>query len=420
LLENHRQTTLFYQFLGSHSLLIGLLPFYLPVYLWGVGLNLAHITLLIGISGLSFCAALSAWQPLSRRLSLKRLMCITFILELLLVASTFFASEAWYAVASLGIANGLYNGFFWTTQRTLFLQLLGANDTGRRFGNFQIFVTVFLKIGILIGGWSLDAGGLPWLLMLSAVIGGLSSLWFLLKANSNSLHDHSSNGNATDDYASNDSAINDYESSATSEGGNPSIGLNQALAYKDKHHSRPVFIVDGFFLFLESHYWTLSLFMLAEENYAKFGVIVVLLALIFALLFFLIKNTIDTYAVGLVFRIAVLLYALSWVLRCFVSNELRSSILLLLLLVITFCSSFFRLAFNKRFFDIAAANNGVGYLLMKSYQSQFVLGCGFIFISFVLWLTGSTSLDALTPMYLAAAALSFVYLLYRLNTSANR
>ncbi len=384
-MENHRQTILFYQFLGSHSLLIGLLPFYLPVFLWGVGLNLAHITLLIGISGLSFCAALSAWQPLSRTLSLKRLMGITFVLELLLVASTFFASNALWAICLIGITNGFYNGFFWTTQRTLFLQLLGANDTGKRYGNFQIFVTVFLKIGILIGGWSLDAGGLPWLLLLSAIIGGLSSWWFLVKASDTSLHD-----------------AND-------------ISLFQALAYKDKHRSRPVFLVDGFFLFLESHYWTLSLFMLAEENYAKFGVIVVVLALLFALLFFLIKNTIDTIAVGLVFRIAVVLYALSWVLRCLVSNELSSSILLLLLLVITFCSSFFRLAFNKRFFDIAAANNGVGYLLIKSYQSQSFLGCGFILISMLLWMSGTTSLAALTPMYLAAACLSFVYLLYRLH-----
>lgn len=384
-MENHRQTILFYQFLGSHSLLIGLLPFYLPVFLWGVGLNLAHITLLIGISGLSFCAALSAWQPLSRTLSLKRLMVITFVLELLLVASTFFASNALWAICLIGITNGFYNGFFWTTQRTLFLQLLGANDTGKRYGNFQIFVTVFLKIGILIGGWSLDAGGLPWLLLLSAIIGGLSSWWFLVKASNTPLHD-----------------INH-------------IGLFQALAYKDKHRSRPVFLADGFFLFLESHYWTLSLFMLAEENYAKFGVIVVVLALLFALLFFLIKNTIDTIAVGLVFRIAVVLYALSWVLRCFVSNELSSSILLLLLLVITFCSSFFRLAFNKRFFDIAAANNGVGYLLIKSYQSQSFLGCGFILISMLLWIAGTTSLAALTPMYLAAAGLSFVYLLYRLK-----
>lgn len=384
-MENHRQTILFYQFLGSHSLLIGLLPFYLPVFLWGVGLNLAHITLLIGISGLSFCVALSAWQPLSRTLSLKRLMVITFGLELLLVASTFFASNALWAICLIGITNGFYNGFFWTTQRTLFLQLLGANDTGKRYGNFQIFVTVFLKIGILIGGWSLDAGGLPWLLLLSAIIGGLSSWWFLLKASNTPLHD-----------------VND-------------IGLFLALAYKDKHRSRPVFLADGFFLFLESHYWTLSLFMLAEQNYAKFGVIVVVLALLFALLFFLIKNTIDTIAVGLVFRIAVVLYALSWVLRCFVSNELSSSILLLLLLVITFCSSFFRLAFNKRFFDIAAANNGVGYLLIKSYQSQSFLGCGFILISMLLWIAGTTSLAALTPMYLAAAGLSFVYLLYRLK-----
>ncbi len=312
-------------------------------------------------------------------------MGLTFALECLLVATTFFASSATLAIVVLGIANGLYNGFFWTTQRTLFLQLLGRNDTGKRYGNFQIFVTVFLKIGILIGGWSLEAGGLPWLLALSAIISALSAWWFYRHAQTQPLHDTTA------------------------------VGFVKALGYDDKHHSRWVFGVDGFFLFLESHYWTLSLFMLADENYTRFGVIVVVLALLFGLLFYLIKNTIDTIAVGLVFRVAVFLYAASWIMRCFVSNELSSSVLMLLLLLITFCSSFFRLAFNKRFFDIAQANNGVEYLVIKSYQSQFYLGCGFIIIALVLGLSKQTGVDSLTPMYLIAGVASFIYLLYRLH-----
>ncbi len=312
-------------------------------------------------------------------------MGLTFALECLLVATTFFASSATLAIVVLGIVNGFYNGFFWTTQRTLFLQLLGRNDTGKRYGNFQIFVTVFLKIGILIGGWSLEAGGLPWLLALSAIISALSAWWFYRHAQTQPLHDTTA------------------------------VGFVKALGYDDKHHSRWVFGVDGFFLFLESHYWTLSLFMLADENYTRFGVIVVVLALLFGLLFYLIKNTIDTIAVGLVFRVAVFLYAASWIMRCFVTNELSSSVLMLLLLLITFCSSFFRLAFNKRFFDIAQANNGVEYLVIKSYQSQFYLGCGFIITALVLGLSKQTGVDSLTPMYLIAGVASFIYLLYRLH-----
>lgn len=385
-LDNSRQPLLFYQFLGSHSLLIGLLPFYLPVYLWGMGFNLAHISLLIGISGLSFCAALTQWQHLSRTLSLKKLLCITFALEILLVVSTFLTGFGTFAIVLIAIANGLYNGFFWTTQRTLFLQLLGNNDSGKRYGNFQIFVTVFLKVGILIGGWLLDAGGLPWLLALSAVIGGISSWWFYRCASPEALQLH------------------------------PIVSLKDALTFRDTRGSKPVFIADGFFLFLESHYWTLSLFMLADENFAKLGFIVVILAIVFGVLFFLIKNTIDAFAVSIVFRASVFLYAISWVARGFVTDSLSTQALLILLLIVTFCSSFFRLAFNKRFFDIAQSTSGVGYLLIKSYLSQFYLGLGFIATAILLMTMNTTTLKAVIPLYWIAAVFSFVYLSYRRNS----
>lgn len=340
---------------------------------------------MIGVSGLSFCVALSSWQHLSKALSLPTLMCLTFALECALVGCTLFASTAMVAIVALGFANGLYNGFFWTTQRTLFLQLLGQNDTGKRYGNFQIFVTVFLKIGILVGGWLLDAGGLPWLLGLSVIIACGSSWWFYQHAQPYPLHK------------------------------TPRVGFLQALKYQDKHRSRAVFFTDGFFLFLESHYWTLSLFIIANQNFARFGIIVVVLALLFGLLFYLIKNAIDTLAVSWVFRAAVYLYALSWVLRCFISEDLNPTALVLMLVVVTFCSSFFRLAFNKRFFDIAQSNNGVGYLIIKSYQSQFFLGCGFIATAILLTLTGHTGAESLTLLYAVAAPGSIVYLRYRLK-----
>lgn len=382
-MDNSRQPSLFYQFLGSHSLLIGFLPFYLPVYLWGKGYNLAQISLLIGLSGLSFCAALTLWQHLSRRLPLKTLLCITFALEILLVASAFSAGLNLAGLVFIAVANGLYNGFFWTTQRTLFLQLLGNNDSGKRYGNFQIFVTVFLKAGILIGGWLLDAGGLLWLLTLSAVVSGASCIWFYRRASHDVLHT------------------------------TPVISLKSALLFSDKRRSRPVFITDGFFLFLESHYWTLSLFMLADENYAKLGLIVVVLAIVFGVLFYLIKNTIDAYAVSVIFRLSVFLYALSWVARCYATDELGTQTLMLLLLVVTFCSSFFRLAFNKRFFDIAQSTSGVSYLLVKSYISQFYLGLGFCATAAMLWLVDVSTMQALTTIYWIAAIASFLYLFYR-------
>jgi len=305
-----------------------------------------------------------------------------------MVASAFLVGHGILGLLLIAVANGLYNGFFWTTQRTLFLQLLGTNDAGKRYGNFQIFVTIFLKIGflkigILVGGWLLDAGGLPWLLALSAIVGGLSSWWFYQRASREVFHQQNI------------------------------ISFKSALNYKDTRGSKPVFVADGFFLFLESHYWTLSLFMLTDENFATLGVIVVVLAVVFGVLFYLIKNTIDAFAVSMVFRVSVVLYAISWFTRGFVSKELSTQSLLVLLLVITFCSSFFRLAFNKRFFDIAQTTSGIEYLLVKSYLSQFYLGLGFIATALILWMSDATSLQALTPIYWIAAIGSFVYLWYR-------
>ena len=354
-----------------------------------MGFNLAHISLLIGVSGISFCGALHLWQRLSSTLSLKTLLCATFALEIVLVASTFLVGFGTVAIVLIGVANGLYNGFFWTTQRTLFLQLLGANDAGKRYGNFQIFVTVFLKVGILVGGWLLDAGGLPWLLALSVLVGGGSSWWFYQTTNKEPLHSQ------------------------------PFVGLKQALRFQDTRGSKPVFLADGFFLFLESHYWTLSLFMLADENFAKLGFIVVVLAIVFGVLFFLIKNTIDVFAVAMVFRVSVLLYAVSWIARGFVSQELNTQTLMLMLLIVTFCSSFFRLAFNKRFFDIAQSTSGVEYLLIKSYLSQFYLGAGFIATSAALWAIDATTVSTLTPAYGLAAIMSLVYLRYRGESVTN-
>ncbi len=375
----------FYQFLGCHSLLIGLLPFYLPVFLWGNGHGLAQICLLIGVSGLSFCAALKFWQPLSTRRSTAWLFSLTFGLECLLVAIAITQFQNTPYLIALGICNGVYNAFFWTTQRTLFLQILGGNDSGRQYGNFQIFVSVFLKLGILVGGWLLARDGALALLLISALLGLIATFWFYRFDNSVPLHS------------------------------NEPISLKQSLMFKDKHNSRAIFVADGFFLFLESHVWSLSLFIIAEEDYARFGVVVVVLAVVFGLLFYVLKNTIDRIAGQFVFRLAVLLYGASWLLRIFADNGLPAQILLILLVCITFCSSFFRLAFNKRFFDIAGTQQGVRYLLIKSYITQFWLGIGFLLLAAVLW--GSNISDTLvfTLMYVSASILSLIYLGYRLR-----
>jgi len=371
----------FYEFLGLHSFLIGLFPFFLPVYLWQHGLDLVGLSVLLGFSGLGFCIALTAWQKLTATISVGRLAALSFLFELFLIGAVYLFVRDDISVAGIvivGLLNGTYNAFFWTTQRTLFAGQIHDNDAGRKFGNFQIFVTIILKIGILAGGLLLDRGGLIWLLGLSAVISLIGS--FLL------LRHHGTNNTlATIDY----------------------VSFKESLSFKDQRGSRPVFMVDGIFLYLESHFWTVSLFLFVEEDFAQLGLIVVILALVFSVLFFLIKNSIDRVSVDIVYRWAVGVYILSWVLRYFFNSSI------VLLIVITFCSSFFRLAFNKRFFDVVKGSGGLSYLVVKSYTSQFWLAIGFLGFALANWLFDVNQLAGLSHSYLIATVLAFTYLLYR-------
>ncbi len=371
----------FYEFLGLHSFLIGLLPFFLPVYLWQNGLGLVELCVLLGFSGIGFCLALSAWQILAARISVGRLVACSFVLELCLIGSVYvFASDEinTAGIMTIGLLNGFYNAFFWTTQRTLFAGQLGENDTGRKFGNFQIFVTIILKIGILVGGFLLDHGGLVWLLSLSALI-SLAGAWRLVT------------------HSGADKRLPTISK----------VSLTDSLTFKDRRGSRPVFLIDGIFLYLESHFWTVSLFLFVQEDFARLGLIVVVLALVFSVLFLLIKNSIDRVSVEIVYRWAVVVYALSWALR----YTFDSSIVLLI--VITFCSSFFRLAFNKRFFDVVTGGGGLSYLLVKSYASQFWLVIGFFLFGGSIWLLEVNQHSGLGFAYLLATFLAFTYLLYR-------
>jgi hypothetical protein len=400
--NSQRSPLFFYQFLGVHSFLIGLLPFFLPVYLWKHGIGIPGLCLLIGVSGLSFVAALNPWQHIWYRWKPQKLISLTFAFELFLVATVGWFSmipgaalfdsadnsqlpfkDALLALFVIGIANGIYNAFFWTTQRSLFIQQLGNNDSGKQYGNFQIFVTVFLKIGILLGGLLLDFGGFLWLLGLSAGTGFAASSYLSKKAYS---------------------ALTDQSSKIT---------LKQSLRYKDNHGSRPIFAIDGLFLYLESHFWTLSLFLIVREDYSRLGIAVIILAVVFAVLFYLIKNRIDQLAVGKVFKAAVWLYSASWLLRFTLDDNSEGAGYLIALVLITFCSSFFRLAFNKRFFDVARKTGAVDYLLLKSYSSQTYLGLFYIILGAALTFAPFDHLQTLQYLYAGAAVLSLAYLKYK-------
>ena len=369
--------TRFYQFLGAHSFLIGLLPFFIPVYLWRAGFGLAQLSVLLGVSGLSFCAVLGIWQTIARSWPITRLIALTFVLELALIVLLSQLGSSLLSLLPLAIINGVYNAFFWTTQRSLFIGITSQYDTGRQYGNFQIFVTVFLKIGLLAGGLLLDAGGIHWLVLLSAIVGLASSLWFY--------------------QVIADTPLDQFETT----------NLRQSFGYKDVQHSRRIFLIDGLFLYLESHFWTLSLFLLVKQDYSRLGFTVVVLALVFSVLFFAIKNIIDKYSGAIVYSVAVVLYAASWILRAIINPDTSMQWILIALVLITFCSSFFRLAFNKRFFDIAMAGKRTQYLLTKSYVSQLVLGIGYLLLAATLFIWPAAI--SFFHVYLAAALLALFY-----------
>jgi len=395
----------FYSFLAAHSFLIGLLPFYLPVFLWGHGFQLADTALLIGATGAAFTVSLKFWQPAVRSLTTRDLLIRTFIIEALLVctlllvtvvtdSATSDSAEPEFTSAALilfmtlivGGVSGTYNAWFWTTQRTMFLDMTQASNTGRQYGNFQIFVTVFLKVGILIGGLLLDSnqGRIGFLLLNLAIITGMI-MWYR-----NALGE---------------------EKLKLSDG--PNINLKSSFSYRDRCGSFPVFLLDGIFLFLESHFWLLSLFLVVQEDFSSLGLTVIALALFFAVTFYLLKNTIDKLTGNSVYLAATGLYALSWLLRAYVDAEMTRSALLVSLMIITFCSSFFRLAFNKRFFDLARLHNNTDYLLVKSYLSQCVLALFYIALALMLYQSNTDGTTYFPAIYAAAALLSFGYAMYR-------
>lgn len=388
----------FYTYLGAHSLLIGLLPFYLPVFLWGHGFQLGDIALLIAATGVGFSLSLNHWQTAAKTQSLRSILFLTFVFEFVLVSILLmwpgFAEGGYLGVDTpallgaicLGLISGMYNAWFWTTQRTLFLDMTESTNTGRQYGNFQIFVTVFLKVGILIGGMLLDSNHGQWgLIGLTACVCAGMCFWY-------------------------DSALGDERLPISQA---PNVTLLSSFRYRDACRSFPVFILDGIFLFLESHFWLLSLFLVVQEDFSSLGLMVVALALFFAITFWLLKNTIDSFTGNSVYITATGLYALSWLIRSQVDADMSSTTLLINLMIITLCSSFFRLAFNKRFFDLARSNNGTTYLLIKSYLSQCILAITFGVLALILYSQNGTGVASFTPIYMAAAVLSLGYALYR-------
>lgn len=380
---------LFFQFSGLHSLLIGLLPFFLPILLWKTGTSLGEVSAFIALTGLGFIITLWFWDRLRASNQWRSIIAISFIIEIILVGLLAFDFSMPY-LAGLALLNGAYNCFYWSTQRALFSDITTEHNTGKTFGNFQILVVVLLKLGILLGGYLLDTHGIGVILFLTVLISCIG-LPLLLKQNKPS-----------------DIELGQRLANSTPQA---PLSIRDIFRFKDNLQSRTTFLLDGPFLFLESYFWLLSLYLLTEQSFLKLSGVVVILTVILSLVFYVIKNKIDQLNQQHVFIAAVLLYAISWLLRGLLNTAINDWILYPTIIVITFFTVFFRLAFNKRFFDVANTTITYCYLIQKSYYSQLSIVLFFGLFAFALPIHGSIE-KQLTITYFLAFPLSILYVVY--------
>jgi len=373
----------FYQYLGLHSLLIGIFPFYIPVYLWIQGFGVGDISLFIALTSIGFCIGLWVWDRLRFMINLSALIGVSLLLEVFLLLNVHVLDMSFHILLVMGITYGVYNSFYWTTQRALFFDLIDLDSSGRKYGNFQLFVGASLQIGVVIGGLLLETSSFIYLLIVSSII-GLIGFFFITRHKPlypKTLSEHDS------------------------------LKISEVAGFSDQAHSKLIFVIDGLFLFAESFFWVITLFLLAHESFAELGIMVLSLAVVFGILFFLLKNVIDKLGKKRVYTLAVFLYAMSWALRAVTNDQLPLDLLYASLVAITFCTTFFRLAMNKRFYDLAKLTRSHDYLVLKSYYTQFA-----IIILFGLFGLLTYQIEAsetlLIPVYWSAALLAFIYLLY--------
>lgn len=373
----------FNQYLGLHSLLIGIFPFYIPVYLWNQKFVLGDISVFISLAGIGFCCGLWVWDRLRLKISLGQLIALSLILEIILLFNVHLLEMNRPTLLVLGVTYGIYNSFYWTTLRALFFDLIDVESSGRKYGNLQILVGFSLQVGILIGGFLLETTSLIYMLIVSAVVAVIG--YFVVTWNRPgypiilSQHD--------------------------------CLSLKDVVRFKDNENSRLIFLLDGFFLFAESFYWVITLFLLVHESFSRLGIMVLSLAIIFGIIFYLLKNTIDRLGRNRVYRFAVILYALSWAFRALTDDTLSLEVLYLFLVVITFCTAFFRLAMNKRFYDLAKLTCSHDYLVLKSYYSQAAIVVIFGLMGY--WLYSiEPGAWSLTPIYWISTVFALIYLIY--------
>ncbi|EPJ48341.1 MAG: hypothetical protein OFPII_06290 [Osedax symbiont Rs1] len=381
----------FYLFVCSHSFLIGLFPFFLPVYLYKQGLDISKICYFIAASAITFSISLYVWDRIKNHLKPNQLLALCYLLELLMVTSVIYAGpkivDQQYFAYLIAASYGCYQCFFWTTQRALFIQRSASDNTGNRYGNFQVFVVIFLKMGVFIGGFLLDSENIELLLLISLLCILLSYLAVL-----------KSPGQLEWPFLA-----------------WPKLSLKNIYQFKDQYRSRQIFALDGLFLFIESFFWLLSLFLILKQSFMQLGLMIIAITIILSMVFLVLKNKIDQLPEQLIYSVSIVGYAISWVLRANLQADSSLLAQFLLLCMIAFLTAFFRLAFNKRFYDLAVHYPKKPYTLIKSYYSQTALLLFFVVLGLVF--SSQNIYSSLTSGYWLAAILSPLYCIYKTRIS---
>lgn len=382
-----------YIFTVIHTLLAGLFSFFLPVYLLNLGYNLFEISIFLSITWYSFFCILPIWENLRKQKGINYLIFISFLIEIILVSLGFFSDKSWFLYI-LAIIFWIYNCFLWITQRMLFLKEINTNNIWKNFWNIQIIWFLFVKIWIFIGSYLLEYYSFFYLWITIIIINIIWIYFFFFNNNKFSL--------------------NLWVWENIKNKFSYRIKWKELIHFNDKYNSKIIFFLDWPFLFFESFFWVISLFYITNESYTQLWYLTIFLALSFSLSFYFIKNKIDKISTKKIYKIWVLLYSISWILRWYITEIDNTTLVYILILIIAFFTSFFRLTFNKEFFHITKISLWESYILFKSYYSQFSIFITFWILSILYYFLWDEYLS-INIIYQILAIISLIYLKYKVD-----
>ena len=381
--ESFYDHQLFYLFTGIHSIHSGLFIFYIPIFLWLEFHSFAFISLFIGIAGIFFTLSLRVFEHILSKYSLPVLLLSSFLFPSICFFFFLLGIDSFFYIVS--IMYGTYMCWYYTLHRILFIHITTQNTTGKTFGSFQVFVFLILKATLLISAFFLEKESCILLFFLSLLFSCIGMIFFYFKS---------------------------FSFQKAQEILHYKIISFKKIRYFLFHSSGFMFVIDGIFLYLESFFWVITLYFIANGNFIYTAALIVILSFFFAIIHWLLKNKIDHISGHMLFQICVFLYAGAWVIRSFIIDISSFIILSIGLVVVTFSTVLFRLTLHKRFYDNARKFPYYEYMIAKSYITQFSLSLFFLLMSLFLF-HNMPDMKSFDWFYLVFAMLSLGYLRYK-------